>query len=58
MSAKTLFCGESILYLGDDVAVPALGQSNFLFFVFGWLFIFIFLCYVVGVARFKSFYIF
>jgi hypothetical protein len=39
--------------VGDDVAVPALGQSIFLFFGFGWLFIFVFLCCVVGVARFK-----
>jgi len=38
---------------GDDVAVPALGQSNFLFFGFGWFFIFVFLYCVVGIARFK-----
>jgi hypothetical protein len=43
-----------MLYLmGDDVAVPALGQTNFLLSLFGWFFIFVFLCIDVGVSRFK-----
>jgi hypothetical protein len=34
---------DAVLSVGDDVAVPALGQSNFLPFLFGWFFIFSFL---------------
>jgi uncharacterized membrane protein YdjX (TVP38/TMEM64 family) len=33
----------------------ALGQSNFLLSLFGLFFIFIFLCYIANVARFKIF---
>jgi hypothetical protein len=40
-SAKSLFHARNIQYLGDDVAVPALGQTNFLVLDFGWFFILI-----------------
>jgi hypothetical protein len=44
---------DGVLLAGDDVAVPALGQSNFLLFDFGLFFIFSFLYLVVGISRFK-----
>jgi hypothetical protein len=40
---------------GDDVAVSALGQTNFLLFVFGLFFIFNCLYSVAGISRFKVF---
>ena len=41
VASKILFIGNSVTVWGDDVAVPALGQSNFLLFVFGLFFILI-----------------
>jgi hypothetical protein len=38
-ASKHLSHARNIQYLGDDVAVPALGQTNFLLFLFGWFFI-------------------
>jgi hypothetical protein len=43
---------DVVLSVGDDVAVPALGQSNFLFFVFGLFFIFDILYGIVAGSRF------
>ena len=46
---------ERCIMYGDDVAVSALGQTNFLLFVFGLFFIFNCLYSVAGISRFKVF---
>ena len=48
-----LISRETPLLLGDDVAVPALGQSNFFTLSFWLVLHFVFLCNIVGTSRFK-----